>query len=110
MISRNFLAAATLLLIAWPNLALADGYLKVQCALSDDKSRMIVTASNPENKAYACLVACRINIKGQRAIDPFKCTFPLRANAGEKIVCERKGSGPGYFSKVSPAAATCSPR
>lgn len=98
------------LLMGWPGLVLAAGYPNAQCTLNADKSSMVVVASNAGDGAYNCSATCKISIVGQRAFDPFKCNFSLRANAAEKVVCERKGSGPGHFTKVSPTRFACAPR
>lgn len=110
MTLRKFAAMGVVLLAGWSGVASAAGFPNAQCTLNDDKSSMIVVASNTDDKAYNCLVSCRISVAGQRAFDPFKCNFSLRANANEKSVCMRKGSGPDHFTKVSSTKYTCAPR
>lgn len=107
---RVFAVLVAVLLLGWPGLAMAEGLSKAECTLNADKSSMIVIASNSAGKAYNCMVNCRINVAGQRAFDVFECRFSLNANAAEKTVCERKGSGPGHFTKINSSRSICSPR
>lgn len=114
MFSRTFATLAAVLLLGWPSMVLAAGFPtefpRGYCKISADGSRVNVIASNTDDKSYACLVSCKLNVAGQRAFDPFECRFSLRAHAAEKSVCERKGSGPGHFTKVNSGGFTCSPR
>ena len=109
MVSRTLAAVGVVLMVAWPGPVRADGFPNVQCTLSADRSRMLVVASNTTGKVYSCLAECRLRVAGQRAFDPYKCTFALHANAAEKTVCLHKGSGPGYFFEVDTSQFTCVP-
>ena len=84
--------------------------LEVGCDFNPDRSSLLVTASNSENTAYRCLVQCRLNLEGQRAFERFSCEFNLQAGAESRIVCERKGDRPHFFTAVSAPQMTCVPR
>lgn len=90
--------------------ALAQDYPKVNCALSEDASRVVVTASNPGSTAYTCVASCRANVTGQRAFDNVDCSFGLGAGAAAKAVCTRKGGGANFFSAIGPTRFACAPR
>ena len=106
----RFAAIVSLVWLAMSSLAFAAGNLDAQCALSSDKSSMIVTASNPEAKSYQCTAFCRANMTGARQFDHLDCTFNLAKGAGEKTVCTKNGGKPNYYSQVLPTKWTCVPR
>ena len=95
--------------ISLPAIA-AGGSLGPQCALSSDKSSIVVTASNADPKSYTCTAFCRAHMTASRPLDNFNCTFNLAKGAAEKIVCTKKGGGPNFYSDMLPTKATCVPR
>ncbi|MDR3472543.1 MAG: hypothetical protein P4M09_12760 [Devosia sp.] len=107
----RFAAAVTLVSLAISSPAIAAAsFGGPQCALSSDKSSIIVTASNPDAKSYRCTAFCRAHITASRPFDNFDCTFNLAKGAAEKVVCTKKGGKPNYYSDVLPSKATCVPR
>lgn len=101
--------AAIIAFILLPTAALAANYPSAECALSDDKSSVVVIASNPSDTAYKCMASCRANVKGQRAFERVECNFNLAKNAAEKAVCDQDAGGK-LFTEVSPTKYTCVPR
>ncbi len=110
MALRTLMTISTLVLLTVSGTAHAAGPFGAECTINADKSRMDVMAKNLTDKSYACLVSCKLNVAGQRAFDAFQCQFSLPANTQEKSVCNRKGSGPGHFTKKRPTKLTCVPR
>ena len=90
--------------------ALAAAYPSGECTLSDDKSSVMVVASNPSDTSYSCVVSCRANVAGQRAFHNVQCSFNLGKNAEEKTVCEEEGGAPDFFTKLGPTKFACAPR
>jgi len=107
----RFAAVVALVSLAASSPALAAAnFGGPQCALSSDKSSIVVTASNAEAKSYTCTAFCRAHMTASRPLDNFNCTFNLAKGAAEKVVCTKKGGGANYYSDLLPTKATCVPR
>ena len=111
---RTLVTVSLVLAMGWLSLLAAasavEGYPAAECALSADKSALVVVASNSGATSYACTATCRYTEAGQRALQNFQCNFSLGASAAEKAVCEQNGSGAGHFAEVKPIHFACVPR
>ncbi len=105
----RLLAIVAFLLVPMTS-ALAIDYPRVECALSDDASRVSVLTSNPTPTAFTCAASCPIKVTGQRKFEGFNCRFSLAAGAAEKAACTKQGSGPAFFSTVGQTKVICTPR
>ena len=112
-IKQRRAAAAVLTAIVMalaPSTALA--FPDVSCGLSEDKSSVVVIASNDTGTSYRCTASCsgRPTGGGRSAVASVSCNFALGANSVDTIVCEGDSGGPDHFDNIGFPKFVCAPR
>ncbi len=102
------LALAFVLSLA-PSAALA--FPDVGCGLSEDKSTVVVIASNNTGTNYRCTASCFGHpTSGRSTVSLVDCNFALRANTVDTVMCEGDSGGPDHFDNVGFPKFVCAPR
>lgn len=107
----------TVVAIIWFGLAAASqAFPAINCVFNADQSAVNIVASYPPDSFgneythkgdVTCQTSCLVKAAGEKKFTRFQCSFPLRVNAPQKIVCEQRGSGPGAFVDLRPKEVVC---
>ena len=99
--SMRKIAAACVIMAASAGIpAMAMPIQTIACTPSADGSAIQVIATADGSESLTCVFSCHVKLAGQSRFQGFKCTGTVDDAAGEQLLCELKGGGPGYFAEA----------
>lgn len=72
----------------------------IACTPSADGSSIQIIAKSDGSERMTCVFSCHIKLAGESRFQGYKCQATVDAKAGEQLLCELEGDGPGTYSEA----------